>query len=85
MSVGDSLKLLLLYRSDMGKPLVVEVRPKWRSNSSRTCLYSVCECGGVPKITIPVWASYEKVGENWVKLKMAIEFFPYTPIQRICV
>ena len=83
MSVGDSLKSLVLHGLPMGKLLVVGLRPKWRSSFSRTCLYSVCECGRKHKITISVRTSYGEVVDSRVKAKMAIEFFPYMPIQRM--
>ena len=83
MSVGDRLKSLFLYGLLVGKLLVVEVRPKWRSNFFRTCLYSVCNCGRQPKITISVRTFYVKVVGSQVKAKMAIEFLPYMPIHRM--
>ena len=85
MSVGDSLKSLFLYGLPMEKLLVVGLRPKWRSDFFRTCLYSVCECERQSKITISVRTSYGEVVGSRVKAKMAIEFFPYMPIQRMCV
>ena len=85
MSVGDSLRSLFLYELPMGKLLVVGLRPKWRSSFSRTCLYSVCECGRQPKITISVQTSYGKVVGSRVEAKLAIEFFPYMPMQRMWV
>ena len=42
-------------------------------------------CGGQAKITIPVRTFYEKVVGVRIKAKMAIELFPYKPIQRISV
>ena len=83
VSVGDSLKPLLLYGLPMEKLLVVWLRPKLRSSFSRICLYSVCECGIKPKTTTSVWTSYGKVVGSRVMTKMAIEFFPYMPIQRM--
>ena len=52
---------------------------------SRTCLYGVCECGRQPKINISVRTSYGKVVGSRVKAEMAIEFFPYMPIQHMLV
>ena len=83
VSVGDNLKSLLSYGLRMRKLLIVELRLKWRSRFSRTCLYSVCECGRQPKIASFVWTSYGEVVGSRVKAKMAVEFFPYMPIQRI--
>ena len=67
----------------MGKLLVVGLRPKLRSSFARTCLYSVCECGRQPKITVSVRTSYGKIVGNRVEATMAIEFLPYMPIQRM--
>ena len=78
--MGDSHKSPFLYRLPIGKLLVVGLRLKWRSSFSRTCLYSVSECGRQTKITISVRTSYRKVVGSRVKAKMAIEFFVYMPI-----
>ena len=83
MSVGDSLKSPFLCGLPMGKLLVVGLRPKLQSSFSRTWLYSACECGRQAKITISIRVSYEKVVGSRVKAKIAIEFFPYMPIQRM--
>ena len=83
MSVGDSLKSLLSYGLPMGKLLAVRLRPELLSNFSRTCLYSICECGRQPKIVISVRTSYGEVVGSRIKAKMVIEFFPYIPIQRM--
>ena len=83
MTVGDGLKLLFLYGLCMGKLLVVGLRPKWRSSFNRTCLYIVCECGRHPKVVISVRTFYGKVVGSPVEAKMAIEFFPCIPIQRM--
>ena len=83
MSVGDGLKLLFLYGLSMGKLLVVGLRPKWRSSFSRTCIYGVCECGRHTTAMISVRTFYWKVVGTLVKAKMAIEFLPYIPIQRV--
>ena len=83
MSVEGSLKSLFLYGLPMGKLSVVGLRPKWRSSFSRSYLYSVCECGRHPKVTISVRTSYGEVVGSRVKAKMAIEFFPYMDIQRM--
>ena len=83
MSVGDNLKSLLSYGLPMGKFLVVWLRPKWRSSFSRACLCSVRVCGRQPKIATFVLTSYwENVGSR-DKAKIAIEFFPYMPMQRM--
>ena len=74
MSVGDSLKSVFLYGLPMGNLSVVGLRPKWRSNFSRACLYIVCECGRQPKIATFVLTSYwENVGSR-DKAKIASEF-----------
>ena len=83
LSVGESLKSLLSHGLPMGKLLVVWLRPKWRSSFSLICLYGVCECGRKPKTTISVRISYGKVVGSRVMTKMAIDFFPYMPIQRM--
>ena len=83
MTVGDGLQLLFLYVLCMGKLLVVGLRPKWRLSFNRTCLYIVCECGRHPKVVISVRTSYGEIVGNRVEAKMAIEFFPYMPIQRM--
>ena len=83
VSVEDDLKSLFLYGVPMGKLLTVGLRSKWRSSFYRTCLYSVCECGEWPKITISVRTSYEEIFGSRVKVKMAIESFPYMHIQRM--
>ena len=83
MGVGDSLKSLLSFGLPMGKLLVVGLIAKWRSGLSRTCLYSICECGRQSKITISVRTSYEKVVGSRVKTAMAIKFFPYMSTQRM--
>ena len=81
VSVGDILKSLFPHGLPMGKRLVVGLRPKWRSRNSRTCPYSICECGRQPKITISVRTSHGEVVGSRVKVKMAIEFLRYMPIQ----
>ena len=83
MSEEGSLKSLFLYGLPMGKLSVVGLRPKWRSNFSRTWLYNVSESGKQPKITIFVRTSYGKVVGSQFKAKMAIESFPYMPIRRM--
>ena len=83
MSVEDSLKSLFLYVLPTGNLLAVRLRPKWRSSISRACLYSVCECGRQPKIATFVLTSYGEVVGSRAKAKIAIEFFPYMPIQRM--
>ena len=85
MSVEDRVKSIFLRGFSMGKLLIIGLRPKWRSRISRTRLYSVCWCRGQPKIAISVWIFYEEVDDNRVKTKMAIEFFPCMPIQRMRV
>ena len=56
---------------------------RWPTNRKCICLYSVCECERQPKITIPVQTFHTKVVGSRVKAKMAIEFFPYTPMRRM--
>ena len=68
-------------KRNVWKSTLAWLRLKWRSIFPRTCLYSVCERGRQPKITISVGASYKKVVGSQVKAKMAIKFFPYMPIQ----
>ena len=58
---------------------------KWRSGSSRACLYNVRECGKRPKIAIFVHTFYGRVAGSRSTTKMALEFFPYMPIQRTWV
>ena len=83
MSVVDSLKSLHSYGLPIGKLLVVGLRPKWQSSVSRTCLYSLCECGRQPKITISVRTPYGKIVGSRVNAEMAIEFFP-TYLYSVC-
>ena len=65
----------------MGKLLLIGRRPKLRLSSSPTCLYSARERGSPSEITVFVRISYGKVVGNWSLTKMAIQFFPYIPIQ----
>ena len=74
-----------MYGLPMGKLLVAGLRPKWRSSFFRICLCSVCECGKQHEIAISVWTFYGEIIGNRVKIKIAIEVFPYTPIQRMRV
>ena len=83
MSVGESLKSPFLYGLLMGKLLVVGIFTNMAIEFSRTCLYSICECGRQPNIATFVWPSYGEVVGSVVKAKIAIEFFPYMPIQRL--
>ena len=83
MSVADGLKSLFLYGLPMGKLLVVGLGQKWRSSFNRTCLYIVCECERHPEVVISVRTFYGKVVGSRVEAKMAIEFFPCMPIQRM--
>ena len=83
--MADSLKSLFLYSLPIGKLFVIGLRPKWRSSFSSTCLYSIYECGGQSKSTISVRIFYGKVLGSRVKAKVAIEFFPYMPLQRMRV
>ena len=81
--MGGDLNSPLLYGRPIGKVLVVGLRLKWRSSFSRTCLYSVSECGRQTKIVISVWTPYREVVGSRIKTTMAIEFFPYMSIQRM--
>ena len=81
-SVGNVKKLQFLCILSMGKSLAIDRRPKWGSSFSRTCLYSVRECGKRNKIAISVHTFYGKVDGNRSKTKMAVEFFTYMAIQR---
>ena len=74
VSVEKTLKSPFLYGLPMGKLLVISRGPKWRSNSSGTCLYSVCAREKNLKIAIFVWTAYEQVVGNQSRTEMAVEF-----------
>ena len=83
MSVGESLKSPFLYGLLKGKLLVVGFFTNMAIDFSRTCLYSISEGGRKPKIATFAWTSYGEVVGSVVKAKIAIEFFPYMPIQHL--